>query len=454
MDSSTVRIISECFVKPHDVSEESKQPFYLTTWDLVMLSVHYIQRGLLFAKPPPGDYCEQKMINKVLGRLKKSISIALLHFYPLAGRLATKIEQNPKSYLVFVDCNNSPGAKFIHAAVDMSVSDIVSPTYVPLVVQSFFDHDRAINYDGHTKPLLSIQVTELVDGVFIGCSMNHAVADGTTFCHFINTLSEIFQAQGDNIKISRPPVLERWCPEGNNGPLLTLPFSHQDEFITRLETPHVLERIFHFSAESIAKLKKKANVESNTTEISSFQALSAFVWLSLTKARRFPCETVTACTLAMNNRSRLEPPLSPNYFGNSFQTETVMTAAGELLEHGLGWAAWKLNQVVVNHTDKSVRGFVNDWLRSPFVYQCLTHLYARSVLIGSSPRFNTYGNEFGLGKALTVRSGYDNKFDGKVSLYPGLEGGGSIDMEICLPLSSMKALESDEEFMAVVSSPI
>ncbi|KAK8347485.1 hypothetical protein V6Z11_A06G021000 [Gossypium hirsutum] len=426
MDSSTVRIISKCFVKPHDVSEQPKQPFYLTTWDIVMLSVHYIQRGLLFAKPPPGDYCEQKMINKVLGRLKKSLSIALLHFYPLAGRLATNIEQNPKSHLVFVDCNNSPGAKFIHAAVDMSVSDIVSPTYVPLVVQSFFDHDRAINYDGHTKPLLSIQVTELVDGVFIGCSMNHAVADGTY-----------------NIKISRPPVLERWCPESNNGPLLTLPFSHQDEFITRLETPHVLERIFHFSAESIAKLKKKANVESNTAEISSFQALSAFVWLSVTKARRFPCETVTACTLAMNNRSRLEPPLSPNYFGNSFQTETVMTTAGELHEHGLGWAAWKLNQVVVNHTDKSIRGFVNDWLRSPFVYQCLTHLYARSVLIGSSPRFNTYGND-----------GFDNKLDGKVSLYPGLEGGGSIDMEICLPLSSMKALESDEEFMAVVSSPI
>ncbi|KAG4193873.1 hypothetical protein ERO13_A06G019650v2 [Gossypium hirsutum] len=417
MDSSTVRIISKCFVKPHDVSEQPKQPFYLTTWDIVMLSVHYIQRGLLFAKPPPGDYCEQKMINKVLGRLKKSLSIALLHFYPLAGRLATNIEQNPKSHLVFVDCNNSPGAKFIHAAVDMSVSDIVSPTYVPLVVQSFFDHDRAINYDGHTKPLLSIQVTELVDGVFIGCSMNHAVADGT--------------------------LLERWCPESNNGPLLTLPFSHQDEFITRLETPHVLERIFHFSAESIAKLKKKANVESNTAEISSFQALSAFVWLSVTKARRFPCETVTACTLAMNNRSRLEPPLSPNYFGNSFQTETVMTTAGELHEHGLGWAAWKLNQVVVNHTDKSIRGFVNDWLRSPFVYQCLTHLYARSVLIGSSPRFNTYGND-----------GFDNKLDGKVSLYPGLEGGGSIDMEICLPLSSMKALESDEEFMAVVSSPI
>ncbi|MBA0575991.1 hypothetical protein Golob_006912 [Gossypium lobatum] len=385
-------------------------------------------KGLLYTKPPPGDYCEQNLINNVLVRLKQSLSIAHLHFYPLAGRLATKIEQNPTSHSVFVDCKNSPGAKFIHAAVDLSVSDIVSPTYVPLVF------------------------TELVDGVFIGCSMNHAIADGTTFWHFINTLSEIFQAQGDTkIKISRSPMLERWFPEGNNGPLLTLPFTHQNEFITRFETPHVLERIFHFSAKSITKLKKRANTESNTTKISSFQSLSAFVWRSITRARRLPCEIVTCCMLAINNRSRLEPPLSPNYFGNSFQTVTAMTTAGELLDHGLGWAAWKLYQAVVNHSDKSVRGFVNDWLRSPFVYQCSPHLYPRSVIIGSSPRFNMYGNEFGLGKALTLRSGYGNKFDGKVSPYPGREGKGSVDIEICLPSFSMNALESDEEFMAAVS---
>ncbi|MBA0693460.1 hypothetical protein Goari_003833 [Gossypium aridum] len=246
-------------------------------------------------------------------------------------------------------------------------------------------------------------------------------------------------------------MLERWFPDGNNGPLLTLPFTHQNEFITRFETPHVLERIFHFSAKSITKLKKRANTESNTTKISSFQSLSAFVWRSITRARRLPCEIVTCCMLAINNRSRLEPPLSPNYFGNSFQTVTAMTTAGELLDHGLGWAAWKLYQAVVNHSDKSVRGFVNDWLRSPFVYQCSPHLYPRSVIIGSSPRFNMYGNEFGLGKALTLRSGYGNKFDGKVSPYPGREGNGSVDIEICLPSFSMNALESDEEFMAAVS---
>lgn len=65
--------------------------------------------------------------------------------------------------------------------LDMAISDIISPTDVPLVVQSFFDHDRAVNHDGHERPLLSIQVTELVDGVFIGCSMNHAIVDGTSY---------------------------------------------------------------------------------------------------------------------------------------------------------------------------------------------------------------------------------------------------------------------------------
>uniref|UniRef100_A0A803R953 BAHD acyltransferase n=2 Tax=Cannabis sativa TaxID=3483 RepID=A0A803R953_CANSA len=77
-----------------------------------------------------------------------------------------------------------------------------------------------------------------------------------------------------------------------------------------------------------------------------------------------------------------------------------------------------------------------------------------TVMMGSSPRFNKYGCEFGMGKAIAVRSGYANKFDGKVSCYPGRDGGGSIDLEICLKPEFMCALESDEEFMGFASSPI
>lgn len=103
-----------------------------------------------------------------------------------------------------------------------------------MIVQSFFDHDKAIGHDGHEMSLLSVQVSELKDGVFIGCSINHMVADGSSFWHFFNSWSEVFNSKGQNGKysgftpISRPPVIERWTPPGC-GPILTLPFTREDE---------------------------------------------------------------------------------------------------------------------------------------------------------------------------------------------------------------------------------
>lgn len=134
--------------------------------------------------------------------------------------------------------------------------------------QKLFSHfliTKAINHDGHTMSLLSIQVTELLDGVFIGCSMNHSIGD-ISYWNFFNTFSQIFQFQNGvyvplPVPISHQPINNRWFPEGY-GPIINLPFKHHNEFIHRFESPKLRERIFHFSAESIAKLKAKANKES------------------------------------------------------------------------------------------------------------------------------------------------------------------------------------------------
>ncbi|KAF5468232.1 hypothetical protein F2P56_012400 [Juglans regia] len=446
-----VRQISEFFIKPKHASEESKQPLYLAPWDLTMLSAHYIQRGLLFRKPPAADGREG-FLKTVLDRLKRSLSLTLVHFYPLSGRLVTEMNGSQPSCLIFVDCNHSPGAKFIHAAVDVKVSDILSPIDVPSsTVQSFFDLDKAVNFDGHTLPLLSIQVTELKDGIFIGCSMNHSIADGNSFWHFLNTWSEIFQAD-DDISISRPPIHKRWFPDGY-GPIINLPFTHQDEFISRYQAPELRERIFHFSSESIAKLKAKANAECKSENISSFQSLSALVWSCITRARRLPQDQITSCKLMINNRSRMDPPWSQDYFGNSIHIVAGVATAGELLERNHGWAAWQLHQAVDNHTDKVVRGWLQNWLQSPTVSQLSRYFDRYSLLIGSSPRFNMYGTEFGMGKAVAIRGGNGNKFDGKLSSYPGDEGGGSIDLEVCLAPETMSSLESNFEFMDAVSVP-
>ncbi|WKA04994.1 hypothetical protein VitviT2T_022986 [Vitis vinifera] len=201
-------------------------------------------QSLLFSKPPDVDD-PQNFMATLLDRLKNSLALTLDHFYPHAGHLVTKKEDSSPSYMVFVGYNNSPGAQFIHAAADMTISGILSSIYIPQVLQSFFDHDRVINHDGHTLSLLSIQVTGLVDGIFIGCSTNHSM---------------VFTAQEKNssISLSHPPTLKCWFPNGY-GPIIHCPFIHHDEFINRFEAPVLREKIFHFSSESIAKLKAKAN---------------------------------------------------------------------------------------------------------------------------------------------------------------------------------------------------
>ncbi|XP_027355939.1 uncharacterized acetyltransferase At3g50280-like [Abrus precatorius] len=452
MSSRAFRRVSECFVKPHRPTEESNQMCYLTPWDIAMLSVHYIQKGLLFKKPTP-LVNHQVFIQNFLDKLKHSLSQTLFHFYPLSGRLVTHKTHDPHSYSIFVDCTNSDGAKFIYATLDLNISDILSPVDVPPIVQSFFDHHKAINHDGHTMPLLSIQVTELLDGVFIGCSMNHVIADGTAFWNFFNTWSEIFNAQAKgheyDVPISHQPILKRWFPDGCN-PLINLPFKHREEFISIFEAPKLRERIFHFSAESIAKLKAKANSESNTTKISSFQSLSALVWRSITRARRVPHDERTRCKLFTNNRTRMEPPLAQEYFGNSLNTVSGDATARELLENDLGWAAWKLHLAVTNHSHKAVMQWLKEWLQSPLVYRFDRFFDPFCVMMASSPRFNMYGNEFGMGKAVAVRCGCANRSDGEVTSYPGHEGGGSIDLEVCLSPDAMSALELDEEFMNAV----
>ncbi|WJX41389.1 hypothetical protein P8452_28749 [Trifolium repens] len=449
MSNPSLTLVSESFIKPYPPIEDSKQICYLAPWDIAMLSTNYIQKGLLFKKPT-SSLNQQHFIENLVNKLKHSLSLTLFHFYPLSGRLVIKKIEDPLSYSVYVDCKNSLGAKFIHATLDITINDILSPIDVPHFVHSFFDHHKALNHDGCTMSLLSIQVTELLDGVLIGCSMNHCIGDGNAYWNFFNTFSKIFQ--NDN-HVSHQPINTRWFPEGY-GPIINLPFKHEDEFIHRYDETAILrERIFHFSAESIAKLKAKANkeIESITNKISSFQSLSALVWRSITRARQLEHDQRTTCKLAVNNRTRMKPSLPNEYFGNSISATSTDTTVGELLENDLGWAAWKIHTAITNHDDKVVRKWVEKWLHSPFVYRMDLFFDPYTVMMGSSPRFNMYGNEFGMGKALAVRSGYANKFDGKITSYPGQEGGGSIDLEVCLSPNKMMALEADEEFISSTS---
>lgn len=160
--------------------------------------------------------------------------------------------------------------EFTHAsAPKLTISTILDSTHIPTIVYHLFPLNNIRNFECVTKPLFGVQITELVDGYFIGCSMNHSLGDGTCLWHFFNSCSEI--SRGHTI-ISKIPILERYFPDKMNPPI-RLPLNLEDEkLFEKFQVPTLLERIFHLSKESIGRLKGKGNNEMGINSISSLQA--------------------------------------------------------------------------------------------------------------------------------------------------------------------------------------
>ncbi|XP_015170517.1 uncharacterized acetyltransferase At3g50280-like [Solanum tuberosum] len=386
-----------------------------------------------------------------MNRLKISLSNTLNYFPVLAGRLvASKNSDDDDTLSFFVDCSNE-GAEFTHvtAVPDLNVADILEQTYVPKIVKYFFPLNGVRNYEGVSKPLLAVQVTELVDGIFIGCTINHCVADGTSFWHFFNCWSEITRNSNSKLIVNKPPVLDRWFPEFVASPIHVQKHDvHEDEY----DVPLLEERVFHFSKENIAHLKAKANSkygndDQNIICISSLQALLAHLWQSVIRCRN--ADENFSFKLLIGARPRLQPPLPQGYFGNAVHFVNITTTAREILEHDSGWAALQMNKVVSTQTHEEVMNFYQSWVKNPKIVK-KSEVVSNSLIASSSPHFNVYDSDFGWGRPVAVRSGAGNKHDGKITIFCGAEQA-SIDIQACLTPQTLHAMGYDTKFMAAVT---
>ena len=91
--------------------------------------------------------------------------------------------------------------------------------------------------------------------------------------------------------------------------------------------PETTGRIFKFSSERIQTLKAQLNATLQTLVpdpshrrwVSSNDCVAALVWSHVTRARRPHLDAFSDSRLgvAVNIRSKMDPPLSPSYFGNA-----------------------------------------------------------------------------------------------------------------------------------------
>ncbi|KAI5019238.1 hypothetical protein ZWY2020_044126 [Hordeum vulgare] len=416
----TIAVVSKHLVLP-----EGAQPvgdLKLSVSDMPMLSCHYIQKGLFFT---PAGMPTARLVKSLLLSLSRALGV----FPALAGRLVTLPDDR-----IVIRCDDA-AVEFYHAvAPALSLADFL--------------------------------VTVLGDGaVFVGLVANHAVVDGTSFWHFFNTWAGL--CRGEPVQ---PPDFSRNFFGGSTA---VLRFSGRDGPAVTFDAAAPLrERVIHFSAAAIRDLKAAANrcrktneddevngklehdlkVQGGGGQISSFQSMCAHMWRAVTRARlQLTADATTTFRMAVNCRHRLRPKISPVYFGNAIQSVATTATVAELASHDLGWAAARLHATVVAHEDGAIRQAAADWEAAPRCFP-LGNPDGAALTMGSSPRFPMYdGNDFGWGRAVAVRSGRANKFDGKMSAFPGQAGDGSVDVEVCLAPDTMGRLLSDDEFLQFVS---
>ncbi|KAK1682636.1 hypothetical protein QYE76_043484 [Lolium multiflorum] len=437
-------------IKPPSESEEAVN-IHLTPWDLCLLTIDYIQKGILLPKPPAGGVGE-----RLVDTLASSFTRALGKFYPFAGRLVVE-PHDGGTVSVLLRCTGE-GAEFIHAvAPGVAVADIIGSLHIPSVVWALFPLNHVLSAEAATEslPVLSAQVTELADGVFISMSMNHSVGDGTAFWEFFNTWSEINRGGVDLHEVRTPaPVHQRFFTDTSPVPI-HLPFSKLQDVVRRFERPTVQECFFTFSAASIEKLKARANSETDATVVAicSLHALLAHVWRAVSRARRLPAGQETSHSLLIGCRGRVKG-IPQGYLGNAAVFGKASSTVGEILDKGLGWTAWQLSRVVVSFDEVAMADWLDRWTREPnFVYAGDKSVGGAGAAVAtrSSPRFDVFGNDFGWGKPVAVRSGPGNKTDGKVTVFEGCDRGESMSLEVCITPDALQRLLVDEEFMDAVT---
>lgn len=433
-----VEILSKTHVKPH--KPLGRRECQLVTFDLPYVAFYYNQKLMIYK----GEFGE---FEDIVEKLKDGLKVVLEEFHQLAG----KLDKDDDGVFKVVYDDDMEGVEVVSAVADGTNTADLLDEEGTIKLKELVPYNGVLNLEGLHRPLLSIQLTKLKDGLVMGCAFNHAILDGTSTWHFMSSWAQICTGSKS---ISVQPFLDRTQARNTRVKLdLTPPKQQNGDAATDAkppaEAPALREKIFRFSESAIDKIKAKVNAnppEESTKPFSTFQSLSTHIWHAVTLARQLKPEDYTVFTVFADCRKRVDPPMPDSYFGNLIQAIFTVTAAGLLQANPPEFAASMIQKAIEAHDAKAIEARNKEWESNPIIFQ-FKDAGVNCVAVGSSPRFKVYDVDFGFGKPESVRSGANNRFDGMVYLYQGKNGGRSIDVEITLEASAMENLEKDDEFL-------
>ncbi|KAI9591066.1 transferase [Syncephalis fuscata] len=274
-----------------------------------------------------------------------------------------------------------------------------------------------------TSPSLLIRITYLRDnqGVIIGVAGRHSVMDGNSIETLLQTWAAITRGAQPELPCLDRHLIHATGPPSHNHPEFR--WFEQEMHPPNDFGPLVL---FNITGDQLSTLKAEASLTlgGNNTNfsthcsndsslnndvpwISTNDALCALIWRASIRARRLNLKQITNLSIPINARSRLNPPIPNNYFGNGSLGYEAWDQVENLISKPLGYVARLLRKQQQETANaeflQSAINFLADLPDENRIQHPFAVLTGIDFLITNLTSFDFYDIDFGYGPAMQFR---------------------------------------------------
>ncbi|KAI5057543.1 hypothetical protein GOP47_0027558 [Adiantum capillus-veneris] len=413
----------------HLLHDSLVTPLNPTTRHRMYLSL--IDQG--FRKAPPSRTILFYRTNNIdpsfaFDALRHAIASTLVLYYPLAGRL---LKEEDEDGCLAIDCNDQ-GVQLIQARCHLPFAEfernnfVIQPLFQQLVPMAHRESSDHLD-----DPLAAFQVTGFEGGLAVGIAVLHSVADGHAVWNFIQAVGRACRNKPLSVYplharvLLKPEVFNLGTSFPNlhcEDPSLNVAVSLSGDQNPTPESLH--HKVIHFNEEMLEALKKAclssitlADIKKSGFIMSTYQALSAYLWKRLTLAQKLHDADCVNFSTLVDVRRRMIPPLTSAFFGNAVVRILMSMTVKELLSESLGDIAWRIRQSIQRGDDAYIKKSLIAREKIDLRKSTLTRMKLMGIRNASG--FPVYeASNFGWGEPYVVRPPHLSR-EGEFTWYPG-----------------------------------
>ncbi|KAK8607154.1 hypothetical protein V6N13_052898 [Hibiscus sabdariffa] len=443
-----MKILEVTRVNPFSNSPESATELCLplTLFDLFWFKLHPVERLFFYRL---NDLTPAFFNSVILPKLKRSLSLTLLHYLPLAGNLKWPPGQ-PKPAILYTPNDGVP----LTVAESNADFNLLSGNGIhdafglhPLKPELITSDDSAST--------LALQITLFPNmGFCIGITAHHAVLDGRTTTVFIKSWAYICNQDNSPLPPELTPFFDRSLLKGPDGVDMLylnqwLAMSGKSLKLTTTagEGPDPVRATFEITRDGFNKLRERvlSEVADGGTQLhlSTFVLTYAHVATCKVKARGGDGDRGVILGFTVDCRRRLNPPVPENYLGNCNTGMYEFVKARDFLgEDGFVCAVQKVSGMVKVLKERGVLEGIERKLSDTFdLIKEQPDSKIQIISVAGSPIFGVYGSDFGWGKPQKVEIVSIEEYEA-FSMAESRDGSGGVEVGLALQRHEMETFSS------------